>query len=661
MQSSVKNDNHENMTEEMERLRQENEHLRDQLHEKDDPYKNIHDPYKPKDDPYTKKNDQYTVNRGSYDSAMERRNNAERVQLGSAVGIIGALAMPAKAQMLGAVAAKGLAGMGLTSLAGMAAIPGGALLLGVGAGLMVGGIAAIALNSVYKGIRSNMSALKNMPKLKYSNNPDYKSSTRYEPERTNPNSKGAYQEQVKQKDKIGGHIQSVKDKFKEGKDITNDIRDIQSLKSLSGSQKKELNRLQSDNIIRNAANDKDNPSRLADAPAISKELNKHHEQHNIPHKEMMEIRKNVLSRLGEHYDNQNINRNGKIMDSDAIPGIKAQEAQASQADKQQKEFKPINMDQSNLDYSKSSSTVKEATQTTFNNSYSKNTKAQEAQVNQEQKEVTPKAQEAQDMKQSSNSVSNSSSQASKKHYKEATPNRTQAEWNSQAYKEIEELKKVKGERDGRDINPDEAKKAALEAANKRNEAVEKKEDRSKIVATQQAFMNAQAVQRNGVSMSSLQNYAEKTLVNEDMDAKAVQKFVNNTKEHANKLADIGILQKSENGDFSFVDKKAKEILHENGDKGFDKIYEANLQSYKGAVKDKASTQMEKQPKTKQSAATVQKAQANVSAHTKNMGKPIAGSSNQKPAPAQAPQKQSQNQNSSSSSKQAKVTETERGR
>ncbi len=658
MQSSAKSDNYEGMTEEMERLRQENEHLRDQLHEKDDPYKNIHDPYKPKDDPYTKKNDQYTVNRGSYDSAMERRNNAERVQLGSAVGIIGALAMPVKTQMLGAVAAKGLAGMGLTSLAGMAAIPGGALLLGVGAGLMVGGIAAIALNSVYKGIRSNMSALKNMPKLNYSNNPDYKSSTRYEPERTNPNSRGAYQEQVKQKDKIGGHIQSVKDKFKEGKDITNDIRDIQGLKSLSGSQKKELNRLQSDNIIRNAANDKDNPSRLADAPAISKELNKHHEQHSIPHKEMMEIRKNVLSRLGEHYDNQNINRNGKIMDSDAIPGIKAQ---VSQADKQQKEFKPMNMDQSNLDYSKSSSTVKEAAQTTFNNSGGKDTKVQEVQVNQEQKEVTPKAQEAQDMKQSSNSVSNS----------EATPNRTQAEWNSQAYKE---LKKVKGERDGRDINPDEAKKAALEAANKRNEAVEKKEDRSKIVATQQAFMNAQAVLRNGVSMNSLQSYAEKTLVNEDMDAKAVQKFVNNTKEHANKLADIGILQKSENGDFSFVDKKAKEILHENGNKGFDKIYEANLQSYKGAVKDKASThdvkldnekaketQAEKQPKTKQSAATVQKAQANVSAHTKNMGKPIAGLSNQKPAPAQAPQKQSQNQNSSSSSKQAKAAGTERGR
>jgi hypothetical protein len=660
MQSLAKSDNHnENMTEEMERLKQENEQLRNQLQSKEDPYKQKRDPYAVKPDPYA-------VNKNSYNSAMERRNDAEHVQMGSAIGIVGALAMPVQAKALGVVAAKGLAGMGATSLAGMAAVPGGAVLLGIGAAAIAGGLGVIALKSVYKGIKSNMSALKNMPKLNYSNNPDYKSSTRYEPERTNPNSKGAYQEQVKQKDKIGGHIQTLKDKFKEGKDITNDIRDIQGLKSLSGSQKKELNRLQSDNIIRNAANDKDNPSRLADAPAISKELNKHHEQHNIPHKEMMEIRKNVLSRLGEHYDNQNINRNGKIMDSDAIPGIKAQEAQVSQADKQQKEFKPMNMDQSNLDYSKSSSTVKEAAQTTFNNSYGKDTKAQEAQVNQEQKEVTPKAQEAQDMKQSSNSVSNS----------EATPNRTQAEWNPQAYKEIEELKKVKGERDGRDINPDEAKKAALEAANKRNEAVEKKEDRSKIVATQQAFMNAQAVQRNGVSMSSLQSYAEKTLVNEDMDAKAVQKFVNNTKEHANKLADIGILQKSENGDFSFVDKKAKEILHENGDKGFDKIYEANLQSYKGAVKDKASThdikldnekaketQTEKQPKTKQSAATVQKAQANVSAHTKNMGKPIAGSSNQKPAPAQAPQKQSQNQNqnSSSSSKQAKAAGIERGR
>lgn len=328
MQSSAKNDNHE-MTEEIERLRQENEQLKNQLHEKDnsdkrDPYKNTVDPYKQKDDPYAKKSDPYAVNKGAYDSVMERRNNAERIRLGAAFGTVGALAASAQTQMAGALIAKGLGAIGATGIAGMAAIPGGALLLGIGAAAVAGAVAGAGLNSAYKGIRSNLSGLKDLAKPKYGNNPDYHPSKQtYEPQRANPK-KGAAQEQVKQRDKIGEYMQDVKHKFKEGKDTTQDIRGIQSIKGLSGSQKKVLNRMYSDNLLRNAANDKDNPSRSLDAASISKELNKHYQQNkgDISHKEMMEIRKNILLRLGEHYDNQSINRDGRVFDKDAIPGIK---------------------------------------------------------------------------------------------------------------------------------------------------------------------------------------------------------------------------------------------------------------------------------------------------------------------------------------------------
>lgn len=334
MWSSANNDNYENMTEEIERLKQENEQLKNQLHEKDDPYKAKGDPYKSKDDPYAKKSDPYAVNKSSYDSVMERRNDAEHVRAGAALGVIGALAMPAQTKALGVIAAKGLGTMGVSSLAGMAAIPGGAFLLGGVAAIAVGGLGVAVLKAVYKGVKSDLSNLKNLAKPKYGNNPDYHPSKQtYEPQRTSPNSRGAYQENVKQQDKIGGYIQSVKDKFKEGKDTTQDIRDIQSIKGLSGSQKKELNRMYSDNLLRNAANDKDNPSRSVDAASLSKELNKHYQQNkgDISHKEMMEIRKNVLSRLGEHYDNQSINRDGRVFDKNAIPGIKQSAATAQKA------------------------------------------------------------------------------------------------------------------------------------------------------------------------------------------------------------------------------------------------------------------------------------------------------------------------------------------
>ena len=130
--------------------------------------------------------------------------------------------------------------------------------------------------------------------------------------------------------------------------------------------------------------------------------------------------------------------------------------------------------------------------------------------------------------------------------------------------------------------------AAMEAANKagleRNTAKESG-DTDKYKDKQVEFMNQQVVARNGYSEDRVKDFADKQVESGKMSKEAANQFVENSNENAKKLEEVGILESKGNGDYKFVDSKAKEILHDNADKSKEEIGQKNLEAFKAVDKE----------------------------------------------------------------------------
>jgi len=92
---------------------------------------------------------------------------------------------------------------------------------------------------------------------------------------------------------------------------------------------------------------------------------------------------------------------------------------------------------------------------------------------------------------------------------------------------------------------------------------------------QQEFFNVNIVARDGFSEDSVKSFAA------SMENKAGETFVKNSIKNADRLVDAGILNKpDDNGNRSFTDSKAKEILNDFADKSNEKIATENLLQHK---------------------------------------------------------------------------------
>lgn len=99
---------------------------------------------------------------------------------------------------------------------------------------------------------------------------------------------------------------------------------------------------------------------------------------------------------------------------------------------------------------------------------------------------------------------------------------------------------------------------------------------------QRGFEDSQLVLRNGLNQDDLDSFANKAIERGQLTDETAEAFKNNTNENADKLVEAGILEKQDNGDFKFVDEKAREILADNLGADYKDLADMNMEAYKDA-------------------------------------------------------------------------------
>jgi len=145
---------------------------------------------------------------------------------------------------------------------------------------------------------------------------------------------------------------------------------------------------------------------------------------------------------------------------------------------------------------------------------------------------------------------------------------------------ISEAQDKVGDREGRNVSFKEINEKISEGKVERDLGKLEKND-EKYREGQAKFQDAQIVSRDGFDLAKVQAYADK-----NMDSQNGEQFVSNAAMGAKELENAGILKSEGNGNYSFVDDKAKEILLDNAGKGIEAIAEANLNAYREVASDK---------------------------------------------------------------------------
>lgn len=96
---------------------------------------------------------------------------------------------------------------------------------------------------------------------------------------------------------------------------------------------------------------------------------------------------------------------------------------------------------------------------------------------------------------------------------------------------------------------------------------------------QRGFMDGQAVQRNGVRVEDLEKFAKYAVDKKIMSPENARQFIENTLTNASNLEKAGILKGDGQGNYTFIDEKAREILSNNLGKDYKVIAKENLEAY----------------------------------------------------------------------------------